>query len=550
MDTFSRSGQIVDLIAKEIYPGTLYVKEGIIQSIERTATPQSDQYLLPGFIDAHVHIESSMLIPSEFARLASVHGTVATVSDPHEIANILGLSGIRYMIENGAKVPFHFYFGASSCVPATQFETSGANLSASEIEELFKVDRLKYLSEMMNYPGVLNKDSMVMEKLAVAKKWKVPIDGHAPGLLNEEAARYISAGISTDHECFTFEEAKHKADLGMHILIREGSAAKNYEALHPLIGIYPHLVMFCSDDKHPNDLVKGHINELVKRSLSKGYDLMDVLRAASLNPIRHYNLEVGLLQPGDSADFIIVDNLSDLKILETFVKGTCIASHSKTHIASIQAETPNHFQATYKNKDEFAVPASRDPSPIRVIQALEGQLVTQQLIMKPKIENGLYVADLERDLLKLAVVNRYKNCPPAVAFISNFGLKKGAIASCVAHDSHNMIVVGCSDEEIAEAVNLLISQKGGIAVVNGNQKFGLPLPVGGIMSNQDGYRIANQYADLDSKAKALGTELKAPFMTLSFMALLVIPSIKLSDLGLFDGTKFEFISLEAKGAQK
>lgn len=545
MTRFSRSGMIVDVVAGKIFPGIVHIEEGRIASIEPTDQAKADQYILPGFIDAHVHIESSMLIPSEFARLASVHGTVATVSDPHEIANVLGIEGIRYMIENGKKVPFHFYFGASSCVPATSFETSGAELSAKEIEELFKQDGLKYLSEMMNYPGVLHHDPMVLEKLAVAKKWKRPIDGHAPGLRGKEAADYIAAGISTDHECFTLDEAKDKAACGMHILIREGSAAKNYDALHPLFNLYPHQLMFCSDDKHPDALVKGHINELVKRSIvEKGYDLMTVLRAATLHPVQHYSLEVGLLQTGDSADFIVVDNLQDFKILETFVNGICIASDGKTHIQSIAASTPNHFAVQPKRQEEFVLPAAKS-GPIHVIKVEDGQLITKDVLMDPAIINGKYVADPSRDLLKLVVVNRYRESPPAIAFVTNFGLKRGAIASCVAHDSHNIIAVGCDDQEITAAVNLLIEQRGGIAVVDGNEKHGLPLPVAGIMSHEDGYHVAEQYAAIDARAKVLGTPLQAPFMTLSFMALLVIPELKLSDLGLFDGRTFSFIALNA-----
>lgn len=544
MARLSRSGMIVDVVAGQIFPGIIHSEDGRIVSIESTPQVQYSQYILPGFIDAHVHIESSMLIPSEFARLASVHGTVATISDPHEIANVLGIEGIRYMIENSRQVPFHFYFGASSCVPATNFETSGATLSAKEIEELFIKDDLKYLSEMMNYPGVLHGDPIVMEKLAVAKKYKRPIDGHAPGLRGKDALEYIAAGISTDHECFTLEEAKEKAACGMHILIREGSAAKNYEALHPILNLYPQQVMFCSDDKHPDALVQGHINDLVRRSIvDKGYDLMTVLRAATLHPVKHYGLKVGLLQLGDSSDFIVVNNLQDFKILETFVNGICIASHGKTHIQSVAASTPNHFSVEPKKLEEFVLKASIPFRPIHVIKVEDGQLITKDVIMDPAITDGKYVADPSRDLLKLTVVNRYREHPPAISFATNFGLKRGAIASCVAHDSHNIIAVGCSDEDIVAAVNLLIDQRGGIAVVDGQERHGLALPVAGIMSHEDGYLVADEYAAMDARAKALGTPLQAPFMTLSFMALLVIPELKLSDLGLFDGRNFSFVPL-------
>lgn len=542
MVDFSRSGIIVDIINRSLFPGTIHVKDGKISAITHDSKPKGTDYILPGFIDAHVHIESSMLIPSEFARLASVHGTVATVSDPHEIGNVLGIEGIRYMIRNGNQVPFHFYFGASSCVPATQFETAGAVITAQDIETLFKVDKLKYLSEMMNFPGVLARDPLVMDKIKVAESLHKPVDGHAPGLRGQDAERYISAGISTDHECFTFEEALDKVKFGMHILIREGSAAKNYEALHPLIKMYPEKVMFCCDDKHPHELVKGHINEFVKRSvIDHGYDLMDVLRAASLNPILHYNLDVGLLREHDSADFIVVNNLQEFKVLETYVKGTLIAKNGKTLISRVEAAAPNHFSTMPKRPEEFFIKAATGK--IHVIQAEEGQLITRDAIEAVKVVNNADVSDVSKDILKLTVVNRYQNAPPAIAFIQNFGLKKGALASCIAHDSHNIIAVGCTDEEICSAVNLLIQNKGGISVVNGKEGHVLPLPVAGIMSNEDGYLVAQKYEDMDQLAKKLGTHLQAPFMTLSFMALLVIPELKLSDKGLFDGKRFAFVPL-------
>lgn len=541
MQNFSRSGMIVDIINREIFPGTIHVSQGKIAKITRDSTPKTSHFLLPGFIDAHVHVESSMLIPSEFARLASVHGTVASVSDPHEIANVLGLDGIHYMIQNGKKVPFHFYFGASSCVPATQFETAGATISSHDIETLFKKDQLKYLSEMMNFPGVLNREEEVMEKIDVAQKLGKPVDGHAPGLKGDEAKRYVTAGISTDHECFTLAEALDKVHLGMHILIREGSAAKNYEALCPLIKQFPDKVMFCSDDKHPHELVQGHINELVKRSIiDKKYDLMDVLRAASYNPIKHYQLDVGLLQEHDSADFIVVDNLTHFTILETYVKGIKTAENGKTLITSVTEETPNQFNISPKKPQDFIIEAKSKN--ISVIQPRDGELITGKESLLAKIIDGKIVPDLERDILKLTVVNRYQEVAPSVAFIQHFGLKKGALASCIAHDSHNIIAVGCSDEAICQAVNLIIQHKGGIAAVSDTEQKVLPLSVAGIMSNEDGYLVAKKYSEIDSFAKSLGTCLHAPFMTLSFMALLVIPELKLSDKGLFDGKTFSFIS--------
>lgn len=539
MNTLTLAGNIIDVINRKIFPGTLTVQNGKIARIKKEEEKQYSQYILPGFIDSHVHVESSMLIPSEFARLAVVHGTVATISDPHEIGNVLGIPGIRYMIENGSLVPFHFYFGASSCVPATQFETAGATISASDIRLLFEKDRLKYLSEMMNYPGVLARDSLVMEKIKVAQDFNLPVDGHAPGLRGEEAKRYISAGISTDHECFTLPEALDKLNNGMKILIREGSAAKNYEALHPLIKSHPDKVMFCSDDKHPHELVEGHINQIVKRSIiDKGYDLMDVLRCTSYNPIMHYHLDVGLLRENDPADFIIVDNLKEFSVKQNYIQGRLVAEKGKTLINSHKAKIVNHFKTHLKEVEDFKL--SPQGNQIQVIQAIEGQLVTKKLILPAKIENENVISDPSRDILKLVVVNRYGNTPPAIGFINSFGLKRGAIGSSIAHDSHNIIAVGVDDEDICNAVNAIIQAKGGISVADKDVKEVLPLPVAGIMSNEDGYLIAEQYSKIDALAKKLGSNLNAPFMTLSFMALLVIPSLKLSDRGLFDGETFQF----------
>lgn len=539
-EKFQVSGHIVDVRNQKIFSGIIEVLNGKIISV----TPSSyvpDQYILPGFIDAHVHIESSMLIPSEFARLAVVHGTVATVSDPHEIANVLGIDGIKYMIRNGKKVPFKFYFGASSCVPATTFETAGASLGVGEIDELLQMNEIKYMSEMMNFPGVLFEDPDVMAKIAVAKKYNKPIDGHAPGLKGDDARKYIQAGITTDHECFTMEEALDKIQWGMKIQIREGSAAKNFEALIGLLDAHPEMVLFCSDDKHPNDLERGHINDLVKRAVAKGYDPMKVLRSCILNPVDHYGLDIGLLQVDDDADFIIVDNLKDFNVQATYIQGRLVSEDGKSLIASVEESEPNFFEAKPVSIDDIFVPA-QDGS-LRVIEALDGQLITNTLLVEPHVKNGGVVSDPQNDVLKLVVVNRYAPEKPAVAFIRNFNLKQGAIASTVAHDSHNIIAVGVNDEDIARAINLLVEARGGISLVDGRNEQVLPLPVAGLMSADDGFAVAQAYDKMDKQAKNMGSTLNAPYMTLSFMALLVIPELKLSDKGLFDGNKFAFTGL-------
>ncbi len=543
-------GQIVDIPNRKIYSGEITIENGKITSIIEAAH-NVKTYILPGFVDAHIHIESSMLVPSEFAKIAVLHGTVGTISDPHEIANVLGKDGVHYMIDNGKKVPFKFHFGAPSCVPATFFETAGAVIDSEQIKELMALPDIYYLSEMMNYPGVLFDDEEVLKKIAWAKHFNKPVDGHAPGLRGAPIEKYIAAGISTDHECFTYDEAAEKLSLGMKVIIREGSAAKNFEALIDLLPENYSNMMFCSDDKHPDDLIVGHINLLCARAVAKGFDLFKILQMACINPVKHYKMNIGLLQKNDAADFIVVEDLTHFKVLQTYIDGELVAENGKSFVKDVYFEKPNNFNTAKKQIIEFDISSSA--SKIRVIEALEGQLITNEIHHKPKIDssdseqakqNGKIVSDTENDILKMAVVNRYENAPPAIAFIKNFGLKKGAIASSVAHDCHNIVVVGTSDEEILSAVNLIIGNTGGICAVNGNDKKSLALPVAGIMSDQNGWEAGRLYQEIDAMAKELGSSLKAPFMTLSFMALLVIPDLKLSDKGLFSGNSFAFVDLE------
>lgn len=536
-------GQIVDILNKRIFSGEITVENGKISSIIEKEHNVQD-FILPGFIDAHIHIESSMLVPSEFAKIAVLHGTVATISDPHEIANVLGKDGVYYMIENGKKVPLKFHFGAPSCVPATFFETAGAVIDSEEIKELMAHPDIYYLAEMMNYPGVLFDDEEVLKKIAWAKHFNKPVDGHAPGLRGEPIKKYCSAGISTDHECFTYDEAAEKLSLGMKVIIREGSAAKNFDALIDLLPENYENMMFCSDDKHPDDLIVGHINQLCARAIAKGFDVFKVLQVACVNPVKHYKMDVGLLQKNDAADFIVVENLTDFKIKQTCINGELVAENGKSFVQHVDFEKPNNFNTSAKVLPDFKVESSAKT--IRVIEALEGQLITNEIHCTPKIVDGNLVSDVENDVLKMAVVNRYEDAKPAIAFIKNFGLKKGAIASSVAHDCHNIVVVGTTDEEILNAVNLIIRNTGGICAVNGDIKKSLALPVAGIMSDKDGWKTGKLYQEIDAMAKELGSSLKAPFMTLSFMALLVIPDLKLSDKGLFSGKSFAFTDLKVE----
>jgi adenine deaminase len=534
-------GNIVDILNKRIFKGEVCIENGQISAI-REVNHEVENYILPGFVDAHIHIESSMVVPSEFAKIALIHGTVATVSDPHEIANVLGVKGVDFMIENGKKVPLKFNFGAPSCVPATSFESAGAVINADDIKLMMENPDINYLAEMMNYPGVLLDDEEVLQKIEHAKNNNKPIDGHAPGLRGNDVTKYIAAGISTDHECFTYEEALEKLQKGMKILIREGSAAKNFDALIDLLPEHYNNMMFCSDDKHPDDLLLGHINQLCKRALAKGIDVFKVLQAACVNPVNHYNLEVGLLQQGDAADFILVDNLKEFNVLETYINGELVAKNGKSFVKSVPFEVLNNFNTDIKKVTDFRLALSSKK--IRVIEALDGELVTNNIEADSLIVDGDLVSNTATDVLKMTVVNRYKNETPSIAFIKNFGIKEGAIASSVGHDSHNIIAIGVSDEAICKAVNLIIENKGGVCAVTKTTEKVVALPVAGIMSDQPAEIIGNAYAELDAMVKDMGSTLSAPFMTLSFMALLVIPSLKLSDQGLFDGNSFKFTSLD------
>ena len=548
------TGNLVDILNQKVYPATVKIVNGKINSISLltgTAHVFSEfPFLLPGFIDAHVHIESSLLIPSEFARLAVVHGTVGTVSDPHEIANVCGLEGVEFMIENGKTVPFKFNFGAPSCVPATIFETAGAALNAAEVENLLNRNDILYLSEMMNFPGVLLKDKEVENKIAAAHAVGKPVDGHAPGLRGKQVQQYIDAGISTDHECFTYEEALDKLQRGMKILIREGSAAKNFEALINLLNEYPTKIMFCSDDKHPDSLLLGHINQLCARAVAKGISVYAVLMAACINPVLHYNLPIGMLREGDDADFIVVKDLVNFTVLQTYINGELVAEKGKSLINKQNVDVRsqgkcmiNNFLCDKKNPADFSFKnVTSDTKTIPVIEALDGQLITNRIEWRIAEKETEIVSDTNEDILKIVVINRYQNAPVAKGFIKNVGLKRGAIASSVSHDSHNIVAVGVDDESICKAVNLIIKEKGGLSCIDGQTELLLALPVAGLMSPGDAYEIAETYTTIDRMAKFLGSGLSAPFMTISFMALLVIPHIKLSDKGLFDGDTFKFIS--------
>jgi len=540
------SANVCDPVARRIRPATVTVSNGVIASLTWDAI-EHDAWILPGFVDAHVHVESSLLPPCEFARLAVPHGTVATVSDPHEIANVLGVPGVEWMLDQAKRTPFKFHFGAPSCVPATAFDHAGATIDSAGVTALLDRRDVGYLSEMMNYPGVVAGDADVLAKIAAAKARGKPVDGHAPQLLGAELEAYVAAGITTDHECVTLAEALEKLALGMRIQIREGSAARNFDALASLVDSHPERCMFCSDDKHPDTLVSGHIDVLVRRAMARGSDLFDVLQVACVNPVRHYRLPVGLLQLGDPADFLVVDDLEKLRIRAVVIAGDVAATDGVCHWPRLESDTPNAFTAGAKSPADFEIRvADADRSrPVRVIEARDGQLVTGQTKAVPRVEGGRIVPDAATDLLLIALVDRHADRPPALALVRNFGLARGAIASSVAHDSHHVVAVGTSAADVARAVNLVIESRGGLAAVGDGRELLLPLPIAGLMSDRPGAEVAARYAELDRFAKQLGSRLGAPFMTLAFMALLVIPALKLGPDGLFDVRAFRPVGLFA-----
>jgi adenine deaminase len=533
------SGKLIDIHERNIYPATIHFEKGKITSIEKT-DDSPDCFILPGLIDAHVHIESSMITPGAFGSAVVKHGTIGVVSDPHEIANVLGIAGVDFMINDAEKVPVNFWFGAPSCVPATDFESSGAVIDSEGIEELLSGQRIKYLSEMMNFPGVINNNEEIWKKLNIAKILNKPIDGHAPGLTGDMLRKYISGGISTDHECSSLTEAKEKISFGMKVLIREGSAARNLDALKDLIRTNPEMVMLCSDDLHPEMLVTRHINKLVAKLISEGFDIFDTIKACTINPVLHYNLEAGLLKPGQSADFILVDHYKEMNVLETWIKGNKVFDRGEVLFKYRKGDAINKFNCSEIKTTDIEV--LRTKKNMLVIEVFDGELLTKKVV-ESSGSKRLVESDNKSDFLKIIVKDRYNNNPPAVAFIKGFGLREGALASSVAHDSHNIICVGTNDTDIVSAVNEIVKLQGGLSVSSAGKISSLKLNIGGIMSDNSCEEVAEEYVSLSHRVKSMGCPLRAPFMTLSFMALLVIPELKISDRGLFDVNKFCFTSL-------
>ena len=541
-------GHIVDVASKSIFDGAVSYRDGYVTGITRCPVAADAPFIMPGLIDAHIHIESTLLTPENYAALAVAKGVTGVVADPHEIANVIGIEGVDFMIRNGAGVHFNFNWGASPCVPCTSFETPGASLGISEMAELLRWKEICCVGEFMNAFGVISGDAMCLAKIEEGRKAGKPIDGHAPGLDRESLARYAAAGISTDHECVSLREALDHLSVGIDVIIREGSASVDFEALSPLLADYREHLMFCSDDKYPDEMEHGYIDDMVRRSLKKGYPLWNVLNAACLEPVRHYNLNCGLLRVGDKADFILVDNLEDFNVIGTYIDGMKVFGPDGVDPVALRRQRscgsgiPNRFEAEKIADEDIRLPWKYGEQ-ARVIVASDRSIRTCAATCLPKVENGFAVADTATDMLKIVVLNRYAPAKPQVAFISGFKLKRGAMAATIAHDSHNIVAIGVEDASIVDAVNSIVEMRGGMVFCDGSRTISLPLPVAGLMSPLDGEVVAKKYAALRLMAQSQGCPFNAPFMTMAFMSLPVIPELKITDKGLFDVNKFAFTNL-------
>jgi adenine deaminase len=531
-------GNLLNFSTEEIYGAEIQIQNGKISCV-KPVKEDFNNLILPGFIDAHIHIESSMLTPSRFAEAVVPHGTTSVISDPHEIANVMGLEGIEYMNRDASSVPLKVLMTVPSCVPATKFETSGAVISQFEVEKLLKKENMVALGEMMNFPGVIHEDPVVMAKLDAAKRIGKPIDGHSPLLSGYELCKYIAAGISTDHECSNLQEVLEKRRLGMKIMLREGSSARNLKDLAASGGDF-----IVSDDKHPGDLLKGHIDVMVRKAIEYGIDPFEAVKMVTINPAEHYNLGTGTIYPGKAADIIVVNNMKDMNVERVFIDGNLVAKEGKCLFIVKPLKLPNTFSLKPKKPSDFNVKSSNPTEIVRVIDVVEDQIVTKESSAILDTVKGNLEADLDNDILKISVVERYGFGRISNAFIKGFGLKNGAIATSIAHDSHNILSVGTNSKDIAIAVNTVLRNNGGLVAVFNDDCYSLKLPLAGLMSIKPASEVSSDLNMLHRVVKNMGSKLQSPFMTLSFMALLVIPALKISDQGLFDVEKFDFVDLK------
>jgi adenine deaminase len=552
VDLLLTNAQVVDVFSGEIVSEAIAISNGVIvgfgQYEAKKTVNLNGRYVAPGFIDSHVHIESAMTCVTEFARAVLVHGTTTVVADPHEIANVLGSSGIEYMLQSAEQQPINIYFTLPSCVPATDMETAGARLTAENLQPFLKNERIVALAEMMNYPGVIHRDPEVLAKISSARQQKKPIDGHGPGLTGKPLYAYISAGIQSDHECTTAQEAKEKLMAGMHIMIRQGTGARNLQALLPVVNERTaKRMMWCTDDRHPHDLIaEGHIDSIVREAIRSGLDAVLAIQMATLNPAEYFGLHhLGAIAPGKQADLVVFEDLKNPVIEKVYCRGILLAEKEKIRSeirGPVTATVPRSMQIDLHRVD-FTIPAEKNR--IRVIEIVPDQLITRQRIESIPVKNNRGVSDPSRDLLKIMVVERHKGTGNiGKGYVRGFGLKRGALASSVAHDSHNIIVVGTSDTDMQIALEAVAKMGGGLAaVLDARIMASLALPIAGLMSSAPVRKVRDQLDHLIKVAQDLGTVLKDPFMTLSFLALPVIPELKLTDIGLIDVNRFEPVSL-------
>lgn len=524
-------GQLVDVLRGEIYPACVNFDENNIVRIERKlAAPP--QYILPGLIDAHVHIESSLLTPYRFAEKAVAHGTTAVVANPHEIANVMGMAGIRYMVDDGKSTPLRFFYSAPSSVPSTAMETSGAVIGWKEVREMLSTGDFVSLGEVMDVPGVLREDPALMSKIEVAVQFGKPIDGHAPGLGGYDLDRYVMAGISTDHECTTVREAEEKDRKGMTVMVREGSAARNLNALMPFASKHKHFLV--TDDLSAVDMADGHVDSLLRKAVAAGMDPIHAIRAASMWPAQHYGLPGGSVYLNGPADLVVVDDLIHFTVLETWIGGRLVAKDGRPLFAGAPTTVPPGIASGEVLAKDLRVTSRRPVATVRVIKVLPDEVSSLAGTADLDVDDSAVLTDPSRDILLMAVVNRYRPASPAVAFVSGFRLSRGAMASSVAHDSHNLIGVGTDPALLALALNAVAAQGGGYYVTDAVNSVRLELPVAGLMSPLPWDEVARKEGEINAFLQGMGCPLPAPFMTLSFQSLLTVPDLKLGDRGLFD----------------
>lgn len=551
-DFVIKNANIVNVLSEEIHEADIAIADGIIAGIGENYHGEKEiningAFVTPSFIDGHVHLESSMMLPKEFAKAVLPAGTTTVIIDPHEIANVFGLHGISFMHEAVKNLPMDVYTMLPSCVPATPFETSGFDLNSYDLSLLIDKPWVLGIAEMMNFPGVLNLDKNVMAKLELAKQKDKRIDGHAPMLSNKDLCAYIASGVKSDHECTTPNEAIEKLRLGMYLMIREGTAAKDLNALIPVLkNCNTRKCLFVTDDRHPSDL-KEHINGMVRRSVEAGVDPIKAVQCASLNTAEYFGLkDLGAVAPGYKADLLILPDLKTFKPDMVIKGGKTVYENGGLTVNFEEAEVPSvrgSVNVKWIEKDDFRINALSDTT--RTIEIIPHQLVTKSTISKIKVENGNAVSNVDTDTLKICVIERHRATGNiGKGFVKGFNIKNGAIASTVAHDSHNMIVVGTNDEDMyIAAVELVKTQGGKVVVSNGQVLSKLPLPIAGLMSNEKFEYVVDKCEELNNAAHSIGCTLEDPFMTMGFLSLPVIPELKITDKGIFDTTKFDFVNI-------